>query len=212
MYFASHSTGAFTFERDERLGGIFVDLQNDPILSHLLLENEDDILLEDGNQLLGEDITESLIGFTSTWYDTVANKLYYTSGTSGSIYQWDELTQPPLTMQWKSKTFKTKDMINLGAGRVIADYGPNVSTVLETNWENISTNWESTSGTYGIPGEVVFRLYVDKALKFTKTLSNSGTFRMPSGYRSDTFEFEVESNIRVREIHLAETPIGLKEA
>ena len=179
MYFATHSTGAFTFARDERLGGIFVNL------------NET---------------------FSATWYDVVNNKLYYTSGTNGDIYQWDELSQSPLTMQWKSKTFKTKDMINLGAGRVIADYDPVASTVLETNWEDVSTNWEATSGTYGITDQVTFKLYVDKALKFTKTLSNSNTFRMPSGYRSDTFEFEVNSNIRIREIHLAETPIGLKEA
>lgn len=212
MYFASHSEGAFTFERDERLGGVFVNLGEESSFAHLVLEDGDNILLEDNGLLLQESAKESLVGFTSTWYDTVTNKLYYTSGSSGSIYQWDELTQPPLTMQWKSKTFKTKDMINLGAGRVIADYDPVASTVLATNWEDVSTNWEATSGTYGITDQVIFRLYVDKALKFTKELSSSGTFRMPSGYRSDTFEFEVESNIRVREIHLAETPIGLKEA
>jgi len=212
MYFASHSTGAFTFERDERLGGIFVNLGDESSFANLILENGSNILLENNSLLLQESTVESLIGFTSTWYDTVTNKLYYTSGDSGSIYQWDELTQPPLTMQWKSKTFKTKDMINLGAGRVIADYDPVASTVLATNWEDVSTNWEVTSGTYGITDQVIFRLYVDKALKFTKELGNSNTFRMPSGYRSDTFEFEVESNIRVREIHLAETPIGLKEA
>lgn len=179
MYFASHSMGAFTFERDEKTGGLFVTLDK---------------------------------VFSATWYDAINNKLYYITGTDGDIYQWDELSQSPLTMQWKSKTFKTKDMINLGAARVIADYSPVASTVLEAKWEDISTNWEDTSGTYGITDQVTFKLYVDKALKFTKTLFNSNTFRMPTGYRSDTFEFEVEGNIRIREVHLAETPIGLKEA
>ena len=179
MYFASHSTGAFTFARDERTGGIFITLDQ---------------------------------VFSSTWYDALNNKLYYTTGTGGDIYQWDELSQAPLVMQWKSKTFKTKDMINLGAARVIADYGPVSSTVLTSNWENVSTNWEATSGTYDLTDQVTFKLYVNKDLIFTKGLSNSNTFRMPSGYRSDTFEFEVEGNVRIREVHMAETPIGLKEA
>jgi hypothetical protein len=178
-YFASHSTGAFTFARDERTGGIFITLDQ---------------------------------VFSATWYDALNNRLYYTTGTGGDIYQWDELSQAPLVMQWKSKTFKTKDMINLGAARVIADYGPVSSTVLTSNWEDVSTNWEATSGTYDLTDQVTFKLYVNKDLIFTKGLSNSNTFRMPSGYRSDTFEFEVEGNVRIREVHMAETPIGLKEA
>lgn len=208
QYFASHSNGAFTFERDEKNGGIFVEIGDEG--GKLLLEDGGAILLEDGSSiLLG---SSNLTGFSSSWYDALTNKLYYTSNDTGTIYQWDELTQPPLTMRWKSKTFKTKDMINLGAARVIADYSPVASNVLTTHWEDINTNWEATTGTYGVTDQVIFRLYVDKALKFTKELSNSGTFRMPSGYRSDTFEVEVEGNVRIREIHLAETPIGLKEA
>jgi hypothetical protein len=178
MYFASHSTGAFTFERDEKVGGIFVDI----------------------------DYT-----FSASWYDSLTNKLYYTSGVSGDIFEWDNLTQPPLVQQWKSKTFKTKDMVNFGAARVVADYGPVVSNVLTTNWEATNTNWESTTGVYDLSDQITFKFYVDKALIFTKGLSSSNTFRMPTGYRSDTFEFEIDGNIRVREVHIAETPIGLKE-
>lgn len=153
MYVASHSTGGFTFSRDEKMGGAFVTLDQT---------------------------------FNAVWYDAIFNKLYFTTGASGDVYQWDNLSQPAQTLQWKSKTFKTKDMINLGAGRVIADYG-------------------ST-------GQITFNLYVNKSLIFTKQLTSTGTFRLPSGYRSDTFEFEVYGNVRVREVHLAETPIGLKEA
>jgi hypothetical protein len=38
------------------------------------------------------------------------------------------------------------------------------------------------------------------------------TFRLPTGYRSDTFEVAVEGDIRVRAIHLGETPLSLKDA
>lgn len=153
LYFASHSSGGFTFNRDERTGGIFTTL----------------------DQI-----------FTAAWYDSVGGKLYYVTGTNGIIYQWDDLAQPYLTAQWKSKTFKTKDMINLGAARVIADFNGSNS--------------------------VTFKFYVNKNLVFTKLISNTNTFRLPNGYRSDTFEFEVEGAVRVREVHMAETPLGLKEA
>lgn len=208
MYFASHSNGGFTFERDEKTGGVFTSIGDAGVL---LLEDGGLILLEDGVSVLLKE-NSTFTTFSSVWYDSLTNKLYYTSAGSDSIFQWDDLDQPPLTMQWKSKTFKTKDMINLGAARVIADYVPVSSLVITANWESINTNWEATSGTFEDVSQVIFKLYVNKELKFTKDLYNSNTFRMPTGYRSDTFEFEVESNIRIREVHLAETPIGLKEA
>jgi len=37
-------------------------------------------------------------------------------------------------------------------------------------------------------------------------------FRLPSGYRSDTFEVGVSGSARVRAIHVGETPYGLRTA
>jgi len=173
-YFASHSTGAFVFEQDTKVGGFFVDT----------------------------DVT-----FTASFFDTVGGKLYFVSGTNGDVYLWDELTQPSKTMTWKSKTIKTADMINLGAARVIADYSTVTSTWdLDTQqWESALTNWNSAD-------EITFNLWVDKQLEYTTTVNDTNVFRMPSGYRSDTFEVSVEGNIRVRAIHLAQTPTGLRQA
>jgi len=177
VYFASHSQGSFVFERDERIGGLFVDC----------------------------DAT-----FTSSWYDALGGNMYFTSGTSGDIYQWDNLNQPPTTMEWKSKVIKTKDMINLGAARVIADYAGTTSTT--ENWEAVTANWNTTVLGWSGLNDITFRMWVDKELLFTTTLSDGNMFRLPTGYRTDTFEFAVEGNIRIRAIHLAETPLGLKEA
>jgi hypothetical protein len=209
IYLASHSTGSFTFERDEKTGGIFTTISGED--SYLLTESDGFILTESGGRILLEGGLNPLI-FTSSWYDSVYNKLYYTVGNSGDIFEWDNLGQAPLALEWKSKTFRTKDMINLGAARVIADYSDLSDTSLVENWENVTANWEAENGTYETSGQVTFYLWVNKKLKLVKSLSDSGTFRMPTGYRADTFEVGVKSTIRVREIHLAETPIGLKEA
>jgi len=172
-YFASHSAGSFVFERDERIGGYFVDT---PYI------------------------------FTASWYDTVTGKLYYASGTAGDVYEWDNLSQPPVVQEWKSKVIVTQNMINLGAARVIADYAAETAT-----WDSVSTQWQNTTASWSSVDPVTFKLWVDKQLIFTTTVADKDTFRLPTGYRSDTFEVGVESNIRVRAVHLAETALGLRE-
>jgi hypothetical protein len=56
-----------------------------------------------------------------------------------------------------------------------------------------------------------FKLWVDKELLATIPVTDSKVFRLPAGYKSDTFEVGVEGDIRIRSIHVAETPTGLKE-
>jgi hypothetical protein len=144
--------------------------------------------------------------FTASWYDTHTGRLYYVTGTLGDVYEWDDLAQPALTMEWKSKVIVTKEMLNLGAARVIADY----STVTDT-WDAETVAWESALTNWNNPDEITFKLWVDKQLLFTTTVNDMDGFRLPSGYRTDTFEVGVEGNVRVRAIHLAETMSGLRE-
>lgn len=173
-YVACHSAGGLVFERDEKVGGFFVDT----------------------------DYT-----FTASWYDAIGGKMYYVSGTNGDIYEWDNLAQPSVTQTWKSKVINTKDMINMGAARVIADYGDTTEV-----WNETTTVWNATTDTWDAPDAVTFKLWVDKELIYTTIVNDTNIFRLPTGYRSDTFEVSVEGNVRVRAIHLAETPIGLREA
>ena len=172
-YVASHSTGAFVYEREEGTAGSFVDLN---------------------------------YSFTSAWYDARFNRLYYTSGTSGDIYLWDELTQPSATFEWKSKVFKTGAMLNLGAARVIADYQEASPT-----WNMDTVKWSAETSVWNVSNTVMFKMWVDKDLILETPLTSSEVFRLPVGYRSDTFEVGVEGSIRIRAIHLAETPSGLRD-
>lgn len=144
--------------------------------------------------------------FTASWYDTQTGKLYYVSGTLGDVYEWDDLTQPPLTMEWRSKVFVTKDMVNLGAARVIADY----STVT-TTWDSETVAWNSALTNWNNADEITFKFWVDKQLIYTTTVNDVNGFRLPTGYRTDTYEVGVEGNVRIRAIHLAETMLGLRE-
>lgn len=167
------------------------------------------IVLEPGAKQETPSFVDSSFTFSSGWYDSLTNILYVTSGTNGDIYHWDDLTQPSLQMTWKSKTLVTKDYINLGAARVIADYATNETPY---EWATAAVDWESADQIWNSDDPITFRLYVNKELKFTKICTSTDVFRMPSGYKSDTFEFELESYIRVRAVHLGDMPISLRDA
>jgi len=145
--------------------------------------------------------------FSASWYDSTTNNLYVSAGTQGDVYQWDNLSQPSMTMRWKSKTIKTTTYDNLGAARVVADYsGVPPSPV----WAEAEDLWPSADIYWDAEDPVTFKLYVNKSLLFTTTESEDHVFRLPAGYKSDTFEVEVESNVRVRAIHLGNAASDLR--
>jgi hypothetical protein len=145
--------------------------------------------------------------FTAAWYDSLTNNLYMVSGTTGDIYRWDDLAQPASTMRWKSKTFVAKDFTNIGAARVVADYTGEPSSPF---WELEDQNWEACAVLWDAVDPIVFKLYVDKVLKHTTIQDSDRMFRLPAGYKSDTFEVEIESLVRIRAVHLSDTPSGLR--
>lgn len=57
-----------------------------------------------------------------------------------------------------------------------------------------------------------FRLWVEGILIFETELTDSEIFRLPSGYRSDTFEVGISGVARVKAVHIGETPFGLRTA
>jgi hypothetical protein len=305
-YFGSDPNQSFIFERDDRIGGFFVQIN---------------------------------YKFSAAWYDAQSNAFYYVADNLGNLYQWDKESQPLSAAEWKSKTIVTKDFLNLGAARVVADYTTpdaeaeaiaaynagvpafnlgvwndynhtsisvsyartsNVATIvtatphqLQTgcrvritgftspvgstfnNTDAVVTVVDSTTFTYSNTGgnvsttsdgtatieclkglgdmngpydrvdslgnrivnfgtlnsivingdnftrtlktvqgtlPITFRLWVDKQLSFQATVTTSDVFRLPTGYRSDTFEVGVSGSARVRAIHIGETPFGLRTA
>lgn len=199
-YITTNSRGSFIFEKHDQIGGFLISLSQ---------------------------------SFTATYYDMDKAKLYY--AYNGKLYLWDDPDKPLSQLDWKSKTMVSKDYMNLGAARVIADYGSNPNDVLvaQQNAQILADNQAKISGrlTLGAMGDasfggvslagddllplqaydtgVQFQLYADKQLIFTTQVADSGVFRLPTGYRSDTFEVRLTGNTRIRAVHLGETPHGL---
>ena len=139
-------------------------------------------------------------------YDSFTGRLYYSAGSNGDIYEWDSPGQPALTQEWKSRVIISKETVNFSAARVVADYGP-PSPV----WEAVTTTWSTTVLTWGATNNIEFKLWADKSLVFTELVDNSKVFRLPTGYRTDTYEVGVTGSVRVRAIHLGLSSSGLRE-
>jgi hypothetical protein len=204
-YFGSDGTKTFIFERNEQVGG------------HLV---------------------QSDVMFTAAYYRSVDDSFYYAAG--GEVYLWNSPNRVSATLDWKSKTFTTKTYVNMGAARVIADYSTpedEFAIALENAARTASNEAfivGAATGTSlmgalgdGPIGDLVvagsrlqpllspqfsatFQLFVNKQLIFSTTRTNDEPFRLPTGYRADTFEVRVATTARIRAIHLAETMTGLR--
>jgi hypothetical protein len=152
------------------------------------------------------DFVDHELTFTATWFDPLTGALYYTTGDDGDIVRWDDPAQPNADFAWKSKVFISQVPFNMGAARVVADYaGVAVSPI----WGDYDVEWGSADEDWFVSEPITFKLYANKNLVLTTTRSNSDVFRLPAGYKTDTYEVEVDGTVRVRAIHLGETPSSL---
>lgn len=205
-YFGSDGVNTFIFERSEQVGG------------HLV---------------------QTDVKFTATHYRSASDELYFVDVDVAGVtrvFLWNSPGMGPATLDWKSKVFTTKGFVNFGAARLIADYTTPVGE-LEIAQENqqivvSNANWIAGGGAMGELGTLeanelsvagsplrpmreaeftaTFQLFVNKQLLFSTTRSSDDAFRLPTGYRADTFEIRVATTARVRAVHLSSSMTGLR--
>jgi len=80
---------------------------------------------------------------------------------------------------WRGKKFYTPRPINPAVAKVQCDsYSPNPT----------------------------MKLYADGVLKHTQSVTNSNTFRLPSGYKANEFEIELAGSVPINEVCVYESP------
>lgn len=139
---------------------------------------------DDGNQQAGF-VFDTINGdfYDLNFYATAG----YTDPKNGNLYLaiGDDVylfdANTNLTMVWKSKEFTSPSPINLAYGKVVAD---------------------------GYP--MIFNLYVEGSIKFTKNVMSDKPFSMPAGYKADEFSFEVVGNHAVKGVAVAQSMSELR--
>jgi hypothetical protein len=121
--------------------------------------------------------------FSAAHYDPKEGRLFYVPPANQTVYEWDNPSQPPQTYEWKSKVVISKTFMNLGAARIVADFASSVT----------------------------FKLFANKTEVYSNPIASSNVFRLPTGYRTDTYEISITGSSRIRSVHLADKPTNLKE-
>lgn len=99
---------------------------------------------------------------------------------------------------WRSKIFDMNEPLNLGAIKVM--FVPSTFVALNDS-ENTDLVQTLDAGQYGL-----LRVYADGVHVYTKELRTSGqVFRLPSGFKAQYWQFEVNARVSVRSIEIAST-------
>lgn len=132
----------------------------------------------------------------------------------------DGSTQSYRTFKWRSKIFTSSEGIaTMAVARVRNEYEGYARKIKVTIYEYHEHTLNSVPvHTYNINGPVdlqqvyelidksvymYFIYYVDGVPRYTRKLKDSKPFRLPSGFRGDEFEVEVEGEMPIHSIELA---------
>jgi hypothetical protein len=102
----------------------------------------------------------------------------------GKAYTFSAATLPPEEYVWRSKEFFLTRPLNFGAGQI---------------------NIDNTAVPFGI-SEVRLRLWADGLLKFDNPVQVGKAFRLPTGYKAQVYQFELQTKAAVSRVVLTETP------
>lgn len=106
-------------------------------------------------------------------------------------------TYEPAT--WRSKIFQTADKGNIGAMRVY--FSIPATTPAQNPTRNTAAEQTLAADQYGL-----VRVWADGRLIMTRELRTSGElWKLPSGFKADYFQFEIEARVRIISAQVAST-------
>ncbi len=113
---------------------------------------------------------------TAGFNDLEEDELYLVVG--GSVVKFASHASSLLSYTWRSKSFFVPRPINPGVAKL--------------NCESYSPN-------------PTFKLFADGVQKYSVSVTNGDTFRLPSGYKANEFEVEISGSVSVNEVCVYES-------
>lgn len=188
--------------------------------------------LQDGNT-----VTTLSADANTLYVDPLDGNLYV---VKKEVYLYDGLYGSRNTFVWKSKQIELQEPVNFGAcliewlgtmpaTEVQAAYSLRQTQVTANQavitakkavgaFEQVGFNTDQVNGASGIidPPSIAEYLHYTLLDKDDNTLASMDVvpgkmFRLPAGYKTDVFAHQLQGNVRVRYIKIAETPDGLRQ-
>lgn len=204
---------------------------------HVLYTNDAGItslLIFDGQALTTADVVA-----TELYSDTAEGELYL--GKTTGIYLWDAPTSSPMQGDWRSKDFVFPAPVNLGAAKIDYDAAISTSELavlqaartaamvanaalvaagnLQGQFNRSAYNARAYNGSavvsvpsVDVADTVTFNLWNETTLICSRLVSDTNAFRLPAGLKRDCYSVEVITQSKIKEIRVAETMDGLKQA
>lgn len=218
-YFCSHSTGSFIYERDDQIGGVFVTIPTKFNAAYYDARDNKFYYVTDSEGTILEWNAQNQPLLSAEWKSKVfINKDFFNIGAARVVADFSQDTAEITAYNSDVVTHNTSvwalvpDLGTLNGQQSYTDPSTSVYNQIDGSIGNALVNGDTQMKDVLIPVgsyNVNFRLWANKLLVADVVVSNSDVFRLPSGYKSDTFEVAVSGSARIRAIHLAETPQGL---
>ena len=221
-YFMSHSTGSMLFERDDQIGGVMVttpikfnaayyDARYDKFYYVTADSGEIYEWDADGQPLLATE-WKSKVFINKEYTNIGAARVVADFSTDqteiNAINAFNAAVVVHNTEMWSLSA----DLGTLNGQLSYTDPVTSAYTIVDNSIGlslvngDVRTQYSLEAiGAYFVN----FRLWANKVIVADVVISDSEVFRLPTGYKSDTFEVAVSGSARIRAIHLADTPQGL---
>lgn len=112
---------------------------------------------------------------------------------NNTIREWDPVSDDLLPVLWRSKEFQFPKMVNLACYSVYWDAARYAANAIGT-------------GIIATATQVRFRVWASRRLIYDQTVPRNGLpCRLPSGFKSDIWQFEVRARAPVYTVHVATT-------
>lgn len=178
-------------------------------------------------------LTETSLFASAVHVDAISANLFVAS--ESSIKQWESDLDNYLPYEWVSKLFILPRPLNFGAAQIEADFSNAelATAIAAQRLAIIASNqaiWGSTGdlqstigltgpiGTGVIAGSVLTKVPSVNDVVFitltvfcqgrkvaTISVRDANAFRLPSGFKGDRFQFQLNGNIPIRHVKIAET-------
>lgn len=196
MGFGSVQAGAFDEDAFQ--------IENDAFETEDFSSSFNGVLLDPGSERIGFNLLSSGSPVFGVQNDMWSGEVFVIKDEN--VYwldQGDEL-QPYEVSLWRSRIYDTNDIANFGVIKVdfkIEGNAPALNPVRDVDLEQTLD-----ADQYGL-----IRVYADDGLVCTRELRTPGeVFRLPSGFKADSWYFEIEGRIKVEKVQFATTARELR--
>lgn len=169
-----------------------------------LSENFDGALIDPGDQRVAYTVISTPQPVLNVQQDVWSGEILVVR--SDGVYLVDVTDEAPFgTFLWRSKIMQTGQKKNLGVARIFFETLAGAPTLNPT--PNASLVQTLAADQYGL-----VRLYADGRHVWTRELRTSGEImKLPSGYKADYWQVEIEARVRVFSIEIASSAKELRQ-